>query len=186
MSQLIALVIAILLGAIVTAVGYVFLGGAFAEQSVKAEAQKILTQAEQIEAAMIAYKLDHNGTITLGDSSDLTNNNIFIHLINGGYLKHNINESIEEGQLSWHLSGDGGDGVCDEGDNCTIQRVVSDSEQCIHANYLRNRYPEEGLEVGNILPNGHVVQTGEISSEGIPLCNDGTTGILGSACWVTL
>ena len=53
-----------------------FLGGAFSEQSVKAEAQKILVQAEQIEAAMIAYKLDHNGVITLGESGDLSNNEI--------------------------------------------------------------------------------------------------------------
>ena len=54
MSQLIALIIAIALGAIVTAIGYVFLGDAFQNQSGKAEAQKILVQAEQIEVAMIA------------------------------------------------------------------------------------------------------------------------------------
>ena len=86
MSQLIALIIAIALGAIVTAIGYVFLGDAFQNQSVKAEAQKILVQAEQIEVAMIAYKVDHGGTIKLGDSDpdgngEYSDSQIFDHLV---------------------------------------------------------------------------------------------------------
>lgn len=185
MSQLIALVIAIVLGAVVTAIGYVFLGGAFAEQSVKAEAQKILAQAEQIEAAMVAYKLDHNGIITLGDSSDLTNNNIFAHLIEGGYLKNNINDSIEDETQAWHLAGDANNnGICEASENCTIQRVVADSDQCIQANYQKNRYPEDGLEAGDVLPNGYpVVGEGTDISEGVPICN---AGISGAACCVVL
>ncbi len=189
MSQLIALVIAIVLGAVVTAIGYVFLGGAFAEQSIKAEAQKILAQAEQIEAAMIAYKLDNNGVITLGESDpnndgDYSDNEIFKHLIAGGYLKNNVNGSVDDTTLSWHLAGDAdGNGVCDETENCTIQRVVQDSAQCIQANYQKNRYPEDGLEVGDVLPNGYTVQSGDVSSEGVPICN---AGITGAACCVVL
>tara|TARA_Y100000588_G_scaffold324551_2_gene357793 strand:- start:13945 stop:14511 length:567 start_codon:yes stop_codon:yes gene_type:complete len=188
MSQLIALVIAIVLGAVVTAIGYVFLGGAFAEQSVKAEAQKILAQAEQIEAAMIAYKLDNNGVITLGESDpnndgDYSDNEIFKHLIDGGYLKNNINEAGET-ELSWHLAGDtNGNGICEGSESCTIQRVVPNSDQCIQANYQKNRYPEDGLEVGDVLPNGYTVQSDDVSSEGVPICN---AGITGAACCVVL
>ena len=184
MSQLIALVIAIVLGAVVTAIGYVFLGGAFSEQSVKAEAQKILTQAEQIEAAMVAYKLDNKGVITLGESDpngdgDYSDSQIFRHLIEGGYLKNNINDTVSDSTLSWHLSGNIVNGACV--DECSIQRVVPNSDQCIQANHQKNRYPEDGLEVGDVLPNGYTVLTGDVSSEGVPICN---AGISGAACCV--
>lgn len=182
MSQLIALVIAIVLGAVVTAIGYVFLGGTFADQSTKAEAQKILVQAEQIEAAMIAYKVDNGGVIKLGESTDFDNNEIFSHLVEDGYLKSNINDTITEKTHGWHLSGDGGDGVCDTGDNCSIQRIVPESDQCIEANFQRNRYPKEGLQAGDLANNGsHTVLAGEIQ-DGVPDCSSD----IEAACCVDL
>ena len=187
MSQLIALIIAIVLGAIVTAIGYVFLGDAFTDQSVKAEAQKILVQAEQIEAAMIAYKVRHNGQITLGESDpngdgDISDSNIFTHLVTGGYLKEDINQTVQDTNLSWHLSGDtNGDGTCDATENCTIQRIVPEADQCIQANHQRNRYSDEGLEAGDLVNNGtYTVLAGDIQ-DGVPICNG---NIEGSACCV--
>jgi type II secretory pathway pseudopilin PulG len=187
MSQLIALIIAIALGAIVTAIGYVFLGGAFADQSVKAEAQKILVQAEQIEAAMIAYKVDHGGQIDLGDSDPDNNgcfdeatcsdNDIFGPLITEGYLKGNINSTLEASTLSWHYNdpATGGDGF--------VQRVVPEADQCLEANHQRNRLPEAGLVGGETLSGGFKAVAGEIS-EGVPICASDTAR--GIACCVVV
>jgi type II secretory pathway pseudopilin PulG len=189
MSQLIALIIAIALGVVVTAIGYVFLGNSFADQSIKAEAQKILVQAEQIEAAMIAYKVSNGGEIKLGESDpngdgDYSDNDIFGHLITARFLKEDINGTLGDSSLSWHLDGDtNGDGQCQPSENCTIQRVVEDPSQCLEANHQKNRLPEDGVDVGYIMRNG-VVITVDNASEGIPVC--GETSAQGIACCVTL
>jgi hypothetical protein len=59
MSQLIALIIAIALGAIVTAIGYVFLGDAFTKNSEKGVALQFINQASQVEMAMTAYRAEN-------------------------------------------------------------------------------------------------------------------------------
>ncbi len=61
MSQLIALIIAIALGAIVTAIGYVYLGDAFTNNSAKGTAQQLINTGSQLEMAFMAYKAT-NGT----------------------------------------------------------------------------------------------------------------------------
>ena len=181
MSQLIALIIAIALGAIVTAIGYVFLGDAFQEQSTKAEAQKILVQAEQIEAAMIAYKVDHGGQIDLGDSdpngdgctdeATCSDNQIFAHLITDGYLKEDINRTLSDATLAWHY--DSTDKV--------VQRIVPDAQQCLEANHQRHGFPEDGLVDGYVLPGGATAQAADLNG-GVPTC--GTATASGIACCV--
>lgn len=181
MSQLIALIIAIALGAIVTAIGYVFLGDAFQEQSTKAEAQKILVQAEQIEAAMIAYKVDHGGQIDLGDSDPnldgctdevtCSDNQIFAHLIGDGYLKENINQTLSDLTLSWHY--DSSDGV--------VQRIVPDATQCMEANHQRHGFPEEGLQDGDAMFGSRTADGADLNG-GVPTC--GTPTAVGVACCV--
>jgi type II secretory pathway pseudopilin PulG len=195
MSQLIALIIAIALGVVVTAIGYVFLGDSFTNQSVKAESQKILVQAEQIEAAMIAYKINNGGVIKLGESDpngdgNFEDNDIFRHLIFDEYLKEDINGTLTDQTLSWHLEGAGPDQQCgtadDTSDTCTIQRVIPDPEQCLEANHQKNRLPEDGVYLGYVMRNGTVITTGTggNSSEGVPIC--GETSAEGIACCVTL
>lgn len=176
MSQLIALIIAIALGAVVTAIGYVFLGDAFTDQSIKAEAQKILVQAEQIEAAMIAYKVDNGGLIRLGESDpngdgDYSDSEIFKYLVTEGYLKQNINQTLNDLTLSWHL--DPVDQV--------IQRIVSEPDHCLEANHQRNNYPEEGLVGGESLTGGRIAVAGEIQN-GVPICGSNTA--IGAACCI--
>lgn len=168
MSQLIGIIIAVLLGAIVTAFAAVYLGGAYSEQSTKAEAQKILNQAEQIEAALIAYKVDNGGTIKLGPSNSANpeENEIFKYLVQDGYLKQSVNASIEETGYYWHLSNP--DGVENNGDE-TIQRVVQDVDQCILANHLRNNTPAEGIEVGYTFNSGGTAAAGDIT-DGVINC----------------
>ena len=56
MSQLIALIIAIALGAIVTAIGYVFLGDAFTSNSERGVALQLTNQGSQMEMAMSGYR----------------------------------------------------------------------------------------------------------------------------------
>jgi len=58
MSQLIALIIAIALGAIVTAIGYVFLGDAFTKNSERGVALQFVNQASQVEMAMVASRAE--------------------------------------------------------------------------------------------------------------------------------
>lgn len=172
MSQLIGIIIAVLLGAIVTAFAYVYLGAAYAEQSTKAEAQKILNQAEQIEASLIAYKVDNGGVIKLGPSNEGTpgvDNEIFKYLVQDGYLKESINGAIEESEMFWHLS-DPTPALPNSGDE-TIQRVVQDVDQCILANHLRNNTPKEGVTEGYAFNNGVVGASDVI--DGVISCDSG-------------
>ena len=187
MSQLIALIIAIALGAIVTALGYVFLGNAFANQSVKAEAQKILVQAEQIELAMIAYKVDNGGIIRLGlsdplgngctDTATCSDNDIFEHLVADGYLKENINSTLTDSTLNWHYKSvaDGGDGI--------VQRIVSEAEQCIEANHQKNGLPSDGITSLYVFDDGRSFTFATDITDGVPVC--GTDAAGGIACCVT-
>ena len=88
MSQLIALIIAIALGAIVTAIGYVFLGDAFTQNSERGVALQFVNQASQLEMAMIAYRAEN--AITAYDTDlattlvDATNTD---GLVDDGFLK---------------------------------------------------------------------------------------------------
>lgn len=171
MSQLIGIIIAVFLGAIVTAAAAVFLGGAYAEQSTKAEAQKILNQAEQIEAALIAYKVDNAGIIKLGPSNESDpslDNEIFKYLVQDGYLKESVNSSIDESTMYWHLS-DPTPASPNSGDE-TIQRVVQDVDQCILANHLRNNTPEEGILEGYTFNNGGTVGASDVT-DGVINCS---------------
>ncbi len=88
MSQLIALIIAIALGAIVTAIGFVFLGDAFTKNSERGVALQLVSQASQIEMALTAHRaenaksaFDTNYATTLVDSVDENG------LVDLGYLK---------------------------------------------------------------------------------------------------
>jgi hypothetical protein len=90
MSQLIALIIAIALGAIVTAIGYVFLGDAFTSNSERGVALQFVNQASQMEMAMTAFRASEAGsafstdfttTLTTGDLTD------GLGLVDEGFLK---------------------------------------------------------------------------------------------------
>jgi len=71
MSQLIALIIAIALGAIVTAIGYVFLGDAFTSNSERGVALQLTNQGSQMEMAMSGYRATNaKGAADVIDFSD--------------------------------------------------------------------------------------------------------------------
>lgn len=96
MSQLIALIIAIALGAIVTAIGYVFLGDAFTSNSERGIALQLVNQGSQIEMAMTAFRasnavsaFDTNYATTMVDGS---NNDGLVDL---GFVKETIVSPIE-------------------------------------------------------------------------------------------
>ncbi len=87
MSQLIALIIAIALGAIVTAIGYVYLGDAFTNNSAKGKAQQIINQGSQLELMWMGYKAQEGKIpydIGTGRSSIMPN------LIDKGFLKEEL------------------------------------------------------------------------------------------------
>jgi hypothetical protein len=75
MSQLIALIIAIALGAIVTAIGYVFLGDAFTNNSNKGIAQQLINQGEQIKLSMMAFKVMNSRSAFVTDYDTTMSNN---------------------------------------------------------------------------------------------------------------
>ena len=91
MSQLIALIIAIALGAIVTAIGYVFLGDAFTQNSERGVALQFVNQGSQVEMAMTAFRAENARTSfdTDWDTTrvDGTNND---GLVDTGYLKDGL------------------------------------------------------------------------------------------------
>jgi hypothetical protein len=71
MSQLIALIIAIALGAIVTAIGYVFLGDAFTKNSERGVALQFINQGSQVEMAMTAYRAENASSAGFNGSTAL-------------------------------------------------------------------------------------------------------------------
>ena len=88
MSQLIALIIAIALGAIVTAIGYVFLGDAFTSNSERGVALQLVNQASQLEMAMTAYR-----AAEAAPAFDTVNNTFALVntlLTDEGYLKDGL------------------------------------------------------------------------------------------------
>lgn len=82
MSQLIALIIAIALGAIVTAIGYVFLGDAFTSNSERGVALQMVNQGSQVEMAMTAFRAENAASSWNTDQTGTFNN-----LINNNFLK---------------------------------------------------------------------------------------------------
>jgi hypothetical protein len=72
MSQLIALIIAIALGAIVTAIGYVFLGDAFTKNSERGVALQFINQGSQVEMAMTAYRAENARSAAFDGSTALS------------------------------------------------------------------------------------------------------------------
>ena len=102
MSQLIALIIAIALGAIVTAIGYVFLGDAFTNNSTKGLAQQLINLGSQLEIAFMAYKATNGISAYDKMYADATVFHTSYYytattdlLVDGKYLK-NAPEKIEE------------------------------------------------------------------------------------------
>ncbi len=102
MSQLIALIIAIALGAIVTAIGYVLLGDAFTNNSIKGLAQQLINQGSQLEIAFMAYKATNGISAYDKMYADTTVFNTSHYytattdlLVDGKYLQ-NAPEKIEE------------------------------------------------------------------------------------------
>lgn len=95
MSQLIALIIAIALGAIVTAIGYVFLGDAFTSNSERGVALQLVNQASQVEMAMTAYRAVNAGDVWTASGAAGTNSTddfttVMTHangLVTGGFMK---------------------------------------------------------------------------------------------------
>jgi len=75
MSQLIALIIAIALGAIVTAIGYVFLGDAFTSNSERGVALQMVNQGSQVEMAMTAFRATNASSAFVTDWTLTRNNN---------------------------------------------------------------------------------------------------------------
>jgi len=92
MSQLIALIIAIALGAIVTAIGFVFLGDAFTKNSERGVALQFVSQASQVEMALTAHRAEKAASAYEVGNSAATPattdiQETFSNLLVGGYLK---------------------------------------------------------------------------------------------------
>ena len=107
MSQLIALIIAIALGAIVTAIGYVFLGDAFTKNAERGVALQFINQASQVEMAMTASRAENAKTAFLTDWAGTTDSGVSTSLVGAGYLK----AGIVAPQGSYEMYQSGGDVV---------------------------------------------------------------------------
>ena len=87
MSQLIALIIAIALGAIVTAIGFVFLGDAFTKNSERGVALQLVSQASQIEMALTAHRAENAKSAFNTDYATTLSSSATVGLVSQGYLK---------------------------------------------------------------------------------------------------
>ena len=87
MSQLIALIIAIALGAIVTAIGFVFLGDAFTKNSERGVALQLVSQASQIEMALTAHRAENAKSAFNTDYDTTLSSSATVGLVSQGYLK---------------------------------------------------------------------------------------------------
>jgi hypothetical protein len=175
MSQLIGLILAIALGAIVTAIGYVFLGSAYTNSSNKAEALKIINQANQIDLGIKAFRADNTNKLLLGNSDPNTDGNcddseMLTQMIDGGYLK----ADIVNNEYHWCIK---------DGDD-KISTIVKNKEICLsmNATHINNKYPKTGLIDGYEITSTISALSAEIE-DGIPIC--GTPTAFGAACCAT-
>lgn len=90
MSQLIALIIAIALGAIVTAIGFVFLGDAFTRNSERGTALQLVSQASQVEMAMTAHRAEQAASAFDTDYQTTLDDGADAGLVTLGYLKDEV------------------------------------------------------------------------------------------------
>ena len=97
MSQLIALIIAIALGAIVTAIGYVFLGDAFTSNSERGVALQMVNQASQVEMAMTAYRAENAASAWSGDGTNSFTDysSTEAELVNENFLKDSVVSPVQ-------------------------------------------------------------------------------------------
>jgi hypothetical protein len=173
MSQLIGLILAIALGAIVTAIGYVFLGEVFNKSAIKAEAQKMITQSIQIDLAIKAFRADNTNKLMLGNSDPNTDGNcedseIFTQMIDGGYLQPSV---ITTGGFNWCIK-DGED---------KISTVAKNNDIClsVNAQHIKTKYPKEGITDGYQITSSITALSAEIE-DGTPIC--GTPTATNAAC----
>lgn len=170
MSQLLALIISIALGAIVTAIGYTFLGIIFSSGSVKAEAQRIMAQEGQIVAAITAYKAENLNQLKLGNSDpdgnlDYNDSSVLSTLVESRFLKEDI---LNQKDNSWFLP---------NGEE-HLATFVKDEETCISLNHQhsRTKYPITGIVSGQFITATITASSSELVN-GVPICNTPTASV---------
>lgn len=128
MTYLIALIVAIILGAFIAVLSFSNMGKNYGDRNVEAEAQLVITQAHSLEAALIAYENIH-GAFNLGEDDT-----IFTELTNKNLLKNDLSSALAERGLQWSI-------VNNPDNTANVQVRMSGLEACQWANHLKNKKP---------------------------------------------
>lgn len=143
MTYLIALVVAILIGALIALLSFTNMGKNFGEKSVEAEAQRVVSQAHSLEAAIIAFENIY-GTVELVENpvefdidgvTPLPTTYNFEPLVNKGLLKQDFSSELAQAGFSWEVT------EGSEAGTVNIQAKMSSEESCQWANHIKSQKP---------------------------------------------
>jgi len=128
MTYIIGLIVAIALGGLITFLSFVNFGSSFSENSEKGEAQRIISQSHEIEAAITAYH-SLNGEIVLGDEG--AGESLFQPLVDKKLLKSDLND-LDDEIYDWQFIDDDDDG------SGIIQKQVQNADACKWINHIKH------------------------------------------------
>jgi hypothetical protein len=160
MNNLVGLIVAIALGAILTAATYMSLGTVFTDQNVKARANQALDEIDGINNAVMAY-ITFNGSLKVGFSDpnndgDYSDSDIFRELEDEGYIK-SASQIVDSG------------GYFLDKTTMSFAKIIQDEDICLQVNYLRKQHPKEGLTVGYELKNYGTITANDLVGK-LPKC----------------
>lgn len=163
MSNLVSLIVAIAIGAILMVATFLWMGEAYTEQNIKAKAVAALNEIDQINSALMAY-VSFNQSVKIGfsdpnDDGDFSDSEIFRALEEEDYLK-NTQSMVDTG--GYYL----------DKTSMAFSKIIQDEEICLQVNHVRNQHPKEGLTVGDTVRGyGSVIADDLVGS--LPKCGSG-------------
>lgn len=124
MTYLIALIVAIGLGAVLAILSFINTGNSFHDQKSKGEAQDIIKQTNELTLSIIAYENIFQKEFEI--EKDESDNFNFNTLVESGLLKSNINTD------EWLFNEDTINSTVD------LQVIVSNEKSCQYINHIKN------------------------------------------------
>lgn len=154
MTYLIAIVVAVLIGAFIALLAFTNIGSEFGEQSGKGEAQRAITTAAEVESSYIAYNAIHGKQIEIADLNDPVE--LFTELHSTGLLKERVNS-----------------------DNVEFDFMVQPTNEDDLGNLIIVLDGEDSCKAINLLKAGFEgdVPTCESNPNGLPCCSEGETTV---------
>lgn len=141
MFNIIVVVISIILVGLMTGAAVYYGGIVYTESNAKADATRVLTEAQQISGAVIAYNVRESNPLTFNTTCQEKGTECFVDLIDKGYLAAAPNSKEKE----WKVVDIDSDGTPD-----TLLKAGLESKQCAMANFVAGAITESVAKAGGL------------------------------------